>query len=128
MRMAQPKITEIQLATALGARGTPRFAEALKHDIEQLDARLLPLQQGLSVGNHVVDTPLQAMIISVAEDETVIRATVGLFYAGILTGCSCADDPTPVEAQNEYCEVEIEIDKITLIATVIPYESTSHAV
>jgi hypothetical protein len=33
-----------------------------------------------------------------------------VFFSGILSGCSCADDPTPVEAQAEYCELAIAID------------------
>ena len=34
-------------------------------------------------------------------------------YSGIIAGCSCADNPTPVSELNEYCEVQLEIDKKT---------------
>ena len=58
------------------------------------------------------------MIILVADDEGFIHVKAGIFYSGIIAGCSCADDPTPVDEQNEYCEVQFEINKKTAEATV----------
>jgi hypothetical protein len=103
----------IRLDKALHAWGTPEFAATLKQEIEQLDSGLLPLQQGLSTGNYVAAEPITATIISVAELETVIRVKAGIFYKGVLGGCSCADDPTPTSEINEYCEVQLDIDKAT---------------
>jgi len=37
----------------------------------------------------------------------------GLLYAGIIAGCSCADDPTPIDEVTEYCVVRFDIDKAT---------------
>ncbi|MEZ5541890.1 MAG: hypothetical protein R3F42_07590 [Pseudomonadota bacterium] len=48
----------------------------------------------------------------------MIHARAGLFYTGIIAGCSCADDPTPVEEQAEYCVVDITIDRLTGAATI----------
>ena len=42
----------------------------------------------------------------------------GIFYTGVVAGCSCADDPTPVEEQHEYCEVLIEINRATAEAVI----------
>ena len=42
----------------------------------------------------------------------------GIFYRSVIGGCSCADDPTPVDEQAEYCEVVVEIDKVTAEAKV----------
>jgi hypothetical protein len=39
-----------------------------------------------------------------------LQVKTGIIYAGILGGCSCADDPTPLEAQPEYCELWFDID------------------
>ena len=103
----------IRLDKALRAWGTPDFAAILKQEIEQLDAGQLPLQQGLSSGNYVAAELFTATIISVAELENVIRAKVGIFYNGVLGGCSCADDPTPTSESNEYCEVQLDIDRAT---------------
>jgi hypothetical protein len=59
-----------------------------------------------------------AMVISANDADGFIRARAGIFFQGILSGCSCADDPTPVEEQSEYCELVFNIDKQTAQATV----------
>ena len=108
----------ISLSKALTAWGTPVFNDVLKEEIERLDAAQLPLQAGLSQTNSVSDSGFNAMIISVSEEPGVIRAKTGIFYAGIISGCSCADDPTPVDEYTEYCVVQFAIDKNTAAATV----------
>ena len=102
----------IQLKQTLRAWGTPDFKAVLKQEIAR-DADQLPLQQGLSSGNYVTADPITVMISSVAEMENIIRVRAGIFYQGILGGCSCADDPTPTSESNEYCEVQLDIDKTT---------------
>lgn len=106
------------LPKSLHAWKTPEFGDVLKQEIEQLDASLLPLQQGLASSSHVTDRPFQAMIIRVDEDAGLIRAKVGIFYSGIIAGCSCADDPTPIDEQTEYCVLQIDIDRATADAKV----------
>ncbi len=83
-----------------------------------MDAGCLPLQQGLTTSSYVTDQPFQAMIISVNEEAGLIRAKAGIFYTGIIAGCSCADDPTPIEEQAEYCVVRLDIDSTTAEATI----------
>ena len=78
----------------------------------------LPLQQGLTTGSHALDNDIQAMILNVQETETSIRVKAGIFYKAIIAGCSCADDPTPVDECNEHCEVMIEIDRASAEATI----------
>ena len=107
-----------RLPRALNAWGTPEFKDVLKDEIEQLDATLLPLQQGLARSSHVTDRPFQAMIIGVHEAAGRIRVKAGIFYTGIIAGCSCADDPTPIDEQTEYCVVEFDIDRTTAEARV----------
>jgi len=92
---------------------TPDFKAVLKAEIEQLGPDELPLQQGLSTASYATDAGVEAMIISAAREEGVIRAKAGIFYKGIIAGCSCADDPTPVEEQSEYCEMQFEIDPVS---------------
>ncbi len=108
----------IRLQKSLNAWGTPEFEAILKHEIEQLDAASLPLQQGLSVSSYVTDRPFQVMLVSVNEDADQIRIKAGIFYTGVIAGCSCADDPTPVDELNEYCMVQLCIDRITAETTV----------
>lgn len=108
-----------RLSKSLNAWGTPDFAGILKEEIEQLDAAQLPLQQGLSTGSHVLDNKPGAMIIGISDDAEFIHVHAGIFYSSILAGCSCADDPTPVSENSEYCEVGFDIDKKTAETTVI---------
>jgi len=102
----------------LGAWGNPDFADVLKKELEQLNADQLPLQRGLSTTSHAIDHNLSVMIIRVSEEGGSIRVKAGIFYSGIIAGCSCADDPTPVEEQSEYCEVQLDINKSTAEATI----------
>jgi hypothetical protein len=94
----------------LAAWNTSGFVDAFKREVEALDADLLPLQQGLSFTSSVADEPFHVMLL--AKDETADRMLVkaGVFYAGIVGGCSCADDPTPLESQPEHCVLRFEID------------------
>jgi hypothetical protein len=108
----------IRLTKTLNAWGTSGFEDVLKSEVEQIDADRLPLQQGLSATSQVTDSQHKVMIISVADDDGFIQVTTGIFYSGIIAGCSCADDPTPVDEQNEYCEVRFRIDKKTAETTV----------
>lgn len=108
----------IQLSQSLATWGTPVFNETLKQELQQLDPRQLPLQQGLSRTSYATDSPHTAVVLGVDEDARFIRAKVGIFYSGIIAGCSCADDPTPVTEENEFCEVLVEIDKVTADARV----------
>lgn len=108
----------IELKTALAAWNTPAFRDVLKAEIEQLDTKQLPLQQGLSHSSYACDDNIRAVIISVTEEAGVIHATAGIFYTGMIPGCSCADDPAPVDEYTEYCEVQLDIDRQTAATAV----------
>lgn len=87
--------------------------EKLKQAIESINPATLPLQQGLSQGSHVTDDPLKTIIINYVEEEDSIQVKAGIFYSSIIAGCSCADDPTPVDTNQEYCVLQFDIDKNT---------------
>jgi hypothetical protein len=108
----------IRLPDSLNAWGMPGFRDVLKQEIEQLDAEQLPLQQGLSRSSYVTERPFQAMLLGVDEAAGSIHVRAGIFYTGVIAGCSCADDPTPVDELNEYCEVLLIIDRHTADTTV----------
>ncbi|WP_177418507.1 hypothetical protein [endosymbiont of Lamellibrachia barhami] len=104
----------LKLTRSINSWNTPEFRDVLKDEIEQLDAEKLPLQQGLANSSYVGETPFRMMIIGVSDDSTAVRVHAGIFYAGIIAGCNCSDDPTPVDEQPEYCgEVEVVISKTT---------------
>jgi hypothetical protein len=108
----------IQLTQSLNAWGSPAFDRILKQEIAQLGAGHLPLQQGLSTSSHALDDKIEVMIISVAEEAGLLRVKAGIFYSGIIAGCSCTDDPTPIDEHSEYCVVRLDIDKVTAETTV----------
>ena len=98
--------------------GDSDFERILKNEIEQLDAKLLPLQQGLSTGGYALYDTFKVMVISVAELDNQFHVKAGIFYHGVIAGCSCSDDPSPTDVTTEYCEVMFEIDRLTGEATV----------
>lgn len=108
----------IILANALKAWGTPEFESVLKDEIQKIDIELLPLQDGLSQSSYVCESAINVIILNVTEAFDVIHAKAGVMYAGINAGSCCADDPTPVSEQNEYCEILFDINKITAESTV----------
>ncbi len=102
----------IRLPESLRAWNTPAFEAALKRELERAAAEL-PLQQAVTSTSVALDDKVSVMVLGAEEAGGVIRARVGVFFAGIVGGCSCADDPTPVEPQNEYCELQLLIDRAT---------------
>lgn len=110
----------INLRKSLAVWGTPAFEARLRGEIEELDAGLLPLQQALSQGSYVTDAKFSVMLISAAEEATFLRVKLGIFYSAIIAGCSCADDPTPVDELPEYCQIELLIDKVSGDAVIRP--------
>ena len=108
----------IKLPNALKFWDTPDFNGVLKNEIQNIDLRLLPLQDGLAQTSYVSNADIGVLILSVTETANLIRAKTGIFYAGIIAGSCCADDPTPVCEQTEYCEVQFDIDKTTAETTV----------
>lgn len=107
-----------QLPKTLTAWGTADFAAALEHELCMLGAVQLPLQAGLAHTGYALDEIRGVMLLDAEETATQLLLKVGVFYAGIIAGCNCADDPTPVEPQEEYCELHLEIDRADGAATV----------
>lgn len=103
----------LKLNSALQAWGAPNFKAVLKQEIERMSIENLPLQQGLITGNYVLANPHTAMVHSVSDSGGFICVTAGIFYQSVIAGCSCADDPTPVNENSEYCEIRLEINKLT---------------
>lgn len=101
----------VALPRAFAAWPSPAFAETLAREVEALDPGRLPLQAALASSSAVAAGEFTVMILGVTDDDQTIYAKAGIFYAGITAGCSCADDPTPLDEQNEYCVVRIAIDK-----------------
>lgn len=91
--------------------GGAGFDETFRTEVERLRHEELPLQQGLSLSSCVSDEPFRVMVIHSEADAQTLQVRAGVFYSGIIAGCSCADDPTPTDVQAEYCQLRFEIDR-----------------
>lgn len=103
----------ICLPRTASAWGGLDFEAVLKAELAAVGAAALPLQGGLRRGSVVVEAPVEVMFLSARERGGRLRIRVGVFYAGILAGCGCADDPTPVEAEPEYCVLMLDLERGT---------------
>ncbi|VAW52666.1 hypothetical protein MNBD_GAMMA06-1179 [hydrothermal vent metagenome] len=101
------------LPLSLKAWGTASFYAVLKQEVCALDATLLPLQQGLKNSSYAISDKLSIIILESKDDAEKIHIKTGLLYNGIISGCSCSDDPTPIDETNEYCDVLFFINKKT---------------
>jgi len=95
------------------AWGTAGFEQAFKREVTMLDHASLPLQQGLTQSSYVSDEPVSAVVLNSSVNNALIHIKAGIFYTGIIAGCSCADDPSPLDTQNEYCECLFIINQDT---------------
>jgi hypothetical protein len=120
----------LKLTDSLEAWGGPDFETAMKEEIQRLDHKMLPLQEGLSQSSHVSDAKISVVILKVSEARDSICVKTGVFYAGIIAGSCCADDPTPVTENTEYCEVLFDINKITAetVVTLHPEDKQNEPV
>jgi len=103
----------LKLSSALQPKDSPNFTTTLKNEIQNIEPDLLPLQQGLSLSSYVGKTPFSTVILNVSEEADYIKIKAGIFYTGIIAGCSCSDDPSPTDEQNEYCELLFSVNKNT---------------
>lgn len=109
--MSGVRDSDISLAQAAAAFGTPTFEAVFKQTIMELERHRLPLQAGLSQSSYVDDSAIDVVVLSSREQGTALHVKAGIFYGGIIAGSCCADDPTPVEAQPEYCELLFTIHR-----------------
>lgn len=116
----------IHLSKALSAWGQEDFPAVLRSETEQLPHSALPLQEGLSYSSYVSDEPFQLMILRVNEEGDQIHAVARVLYSGVIAGCSCADDPTPLDTQTESCLLELRLDKrdASVSFTLLPDEES----
>ena len=108
----------IHLPLSLLAWNSDAFNTVIKQELCSIDKNLLPLQEGLRYSSIANADSLSVSVLNIKDDEKQIFVKAGLFYTGIIAGCNCADDPTPVDENNEYCEALFCINKQTAETTV----------
>lgn len=99
------------LKQSISAWDKDNFTEIFKTEVSHLPHASLPLQQGLTKSSYVSDEIFTPIILNSSANESSICIKAGIFYTGIIAGCSCSDDPTPLDTQNEYCEIMFTINK-----------------
>jgi hypothetical protein len=104
----------VKLSHSLHAWQTEAFSHTLKSELETLRGDVLPLGEVIGEGNSVLDSDLGVTVLAVAEGDGVIRAEVGVYFAEIVSCCSCGESPPIDEA---YCEMRVSIDKSTAEAS-----------
>ncbi|MGB5225207.1 MAG: hypothetical protein WBN49_08525 [Arenicellales bacterium] len=108
----------IRLTNSLNTWGSPAFENSFRDEIEALDSEHLPLQQGLTQSSYVSDSGFSVVILNSFDTAGVIQVKTGVFYSGVIAGSCCSDDPTPLNEQTEYCEMQVEISKSTAEAKI----------
>jgi hypothetical protein len=109
----------LRLGSALQLWGSERFEAKVKQALKDLPHHELPLQQPLQHSSQVSDEPIQVMFLDAVEFIGYNKVRVGVFYSGIIAGCNCADDPTPVDTVSEYCTLELVIDRCSAEVEVL---------
>ena len=103
----------LRLEQSLKAWNTGQFGPVFQQEVAGLTLDELPLQQALNMGSHALQDRIQVMVNHSEESSDHVQVRAGIFFESIIAGCSCADDPTPIDTQSEYCELEFTIDKAT---------------
>jgi hypothetical protein len=108
----------VRLDNTLQAWGSSQFETVFKAEIAGLEKQFLPLQAGLAHSNRVSASPFQAVVLASSETPDCLTVKTAIFYTGVNSGSCCADDPTPVCEENEYCELQFDIDKRSAVASI----------
>jgi hypothetical protein len=118
--------THLDLTRSAAAWESPAFPSTLIAEIRALGPYhpgLRPLlQAGLTQTSAVAEVPIGVHLLSSREEAGRIRVHLGIFYAGIIAGCNCADDPSAVDTITEHCELVLHIDPGTGRAHAILHE------
>jgi hypothetical protein len=109
----------IKLKKSLAAWKNVDFKAIVQKEISLLDETSLPLQEGLSRANYVDASDLSILVLKTTETNTELQIKTGIFYQGIIAGCNCSDDPSPMASHTEYCEVQFSINKKTAQTEVL---------
>ncbi len=101
----------IFLPNTTAAFNHERFEATVKQELAAQDDFAKHLQQSLQFGSYALLDELEIMITKIAADDTHLHIQIGAFYHSFIAGCNCADDPSPVEKNDEYAEISVIIDR-----------------
>ncbi len=101
------------LSQTVAAWGQPDFPAVFSAEVQGLGANALPLQAGLAHSSQVSGDTFSVMVLETSATTTHLHIRAGIFYAGVIVGSCCADDPTPLCEQPEYCELLFTLERST---------------
>jgi hypothetical protein len=101
----------LRLPRTLRAWDSADLAAIFKQELAEQSHAHLPLQQALRLSSSVLDTPITVLLQDTHATAQHLHIQAGIFYQGVTAGCSCADDPTPLNENTEYCVVSLKIDR-----------------
>lgn len=101
----------LYLNKSLKASQTEQFKQVFIEEIMSLNLDQLPLQKALRMGSFAINDNLQIMINRISEQNNNLIINTSIFFSSIIAGCNCADDPSPIELNTEYCEMQFSINK-----------------
>ena len=104
--------------TPLTSEAKALVKQAFVTEVEALSGDLLPLQAGLQWSSYALPNDFKIMVYAITADDSILEVKTAVFYKGVTAGCSCADDPTPLNEQLEQCELLFRIDKRSGLTTV----------
>lgn len=93
---------------SLQAWGSENFQDTFKAEMEEFRQDVLPLRQTVGEGNTVYDGDLGVVVNGVDDDAEAIKVKAGVFFAEIVSCCSCGEGDPIEEA---YCEMAVSINK-----------------
>ena len=102
----------IVLSEVLAAWGGDAFENVLKLELTEKLAEQkseLPLQAAMCHGSNVTDEPIGISVLGYQHLDNQLQVRIGVFFSSLIAGCSCADDPTPVQPIPEYAEMQVDI-------------------
>ncbi|MEA3405358.1 MAG: hypothetical protein U9R28_06420 [Pseudomonadota bacterium] len=108
----------LSLPLSLQAWPQKDFKTTFIKEVEALNGYDLPLQQGLRWSSYALADGFRVMVSATVETDQTLDVKTGVFYKGIIAGCSCSDDPSPTDEQTEYCQMWFKIDKQTAVTKV----------
>lgn len=85
--------------------------QTLTQELNQLDKTQLPLQNGLTQGNWVIDQPIQLMILDQQARANTLTIKVLIFYSSLNAGSCCENDPSPNCELTETITVLLQISR-----------------
>lgn len=117
-----PDSKPLKLGASLKAWGRDDFNAVFSKEVCALDTASLPLQQGLTHSSYAITDDLSISVLNSRIEAGLLIVKAGLSYTGIIAGCNCADDPSPVDKVNEYCEALFYIDSSSGETTITLFD------